>query len=247
MEVHHHSHSPRRKWTHYFWEFLMLFLAVTLGFFVENQREHYIENIREKKYIQSFYEDLTADERDFQSNINFLRAQAQQGDSLYSLMRNITTKQPAVTIYMYLRSIARGTAGLLYPNDKTIVQLRNAGGMRLIKNKMVSDSMAVYYREIELIRVLSQEGMITKANIREKSIALMNADDFAKIVDSTSTIIDPGGTMYLRRADPEIINGCLIEVNRIKTLNSGLGVRIQRLIERAGRIKAFIKQEYNLK
>ena len=32
MEVHAHSHTPRKKWTHYFWEFLMLFLAVTLGF-----------------------------------------------------------------------------------------------------------------------------------------------------------------------------------------------------------------------
>ena len=49
MEVHAHTHTARKKWTHYFWEFLMLFLAVTLGFFVENQREHYIENQREKK------------------------------------------------------------------------------------------------------------------------------------------------------------------------------------------------------
>ena len=28
MEVHAHTHTPRKKWTHYFWEFLMLFLAV---------------------------------------------------------------------------------------------------------------------------------------------------------------------------------------------------------------------------
>ena len=28
MEVHAHSHTARKKWTHYFWEFLMLFLAV---------------------------------------------------------------------------------------------------------------------------------------------------------------------------------------------------------------------------
>jgi deoxyadenosine/deoxycytidine kinase len=55
----------------------MLFLAVTLGFFVENQREHYVENQREKKYIQSFYEDLTADEYDLQSNINFLAIRIQ--------------------------------------------------------------------------------------------------------------------------------------------------------------------------
>ena len=33
MEVHAHSHTPQKeKWTHYFWEFLMLFLAVFCGF-----------------------------------------------------------------------------------------------------------------------------------------------------------------------------------------------------------------------
>jgi hypothetical protein len=247
MEVHTHSHTPRKKWTHYLWEFLMLFLAVTLGFFVENQREHYIEAKRERQYIQSFYEDLTADERDLQSNINFLRAQAQQTDSLHALMKNITTKKPANLVYMYLRGVVRGTAGLLYPNDKTIVQLRNAGGMRLIKNKGVSDSMALYYREVELIRVLSQEGQVNKASLREKSIPLLNADDYAKIVDSNSAIINPSETIYLHQADPEVINSCLIEVNRIKTLNGGIAIRIQRLKEKAGRIKEFIKQEYHLK
>jgi hypothetical protein len=33
--VHHHSHTERKKWTILLWEFLMLFLAVTLGFLVE--------------------------------------------------------------------------------------------------------------------------------------------------------------------------------------------------------------------
>ena len=51
MEVHAHTHTARKKWTHYFWEFFMLFLAVLLGFFVENQREHYIEHKREVEYI----------------------------------------------------------------------------------------------------------------------------------------------------------------------------------------------------
>ena len=32
MEVHAHTHTARKKWTHYFWEFLMLFLAVFCGF-----------------------------------------------------------------------------------------------------------------------------------------------------------------------------------------------------------------------
>jgi hypothetical protein len=31
MEVHAHTHTARKKWTHYFWEFIMLFLAVSCG------------------------------------------------------------------------------------------------------------------------------------------------------------------------------------------------------------------------
>jgi hypothetical protein len=51
MEVHHHAnHGDKKNWKSYFWEFLMLFLAVTLGFFVENQREHYIEHVRAKDF-----------------------------------------------------------------------------------------------------------------------------------------------------------------------------------------------------
>jgi hypothetical protein len=43
MEVHHHAHPSPKKWTHYFWEFLMLFLAVFCGFLAENLREHKVE------------------------------------------------------------------------------------------------------------------------------------------------------------------------------------------------------------
>src|SRR5688572_6481832 len=246
MEIHHHAHTPRKKWTHYLWEFLMLFLAVTLGFLVENQREHYIEHKREKQYVQSFYDDLTADEADLEGNIEYLRSQVKAADSLQMLMKNITTKQPANQIYMYLREITRSSAGLLYPNDRTIVQLRNAGGMRLIKNKSVSDSMVGYYRTIGIIQFLSENALDNKNSLREKYIPLLNADDFEKITDSTSKIFNPVDILYLRKADPEVINSCLIEVNRIKSINGTLAIRIRRLKEKAGRIKEFIKKEYHL-
>ena len=47
MEVHAHTHTERKKWTHYLWEFLMLFLAVFCGFLAENQREHLLEQQRD--------------------------------------------------------------------------------------------------------------------------------------------------------------------------------------------------------
>ena len=61
MEVHAHTHTARKKWTHYFWEFLMLFLAVFCGFLAEYQLEHKIETDREKNLYNSMYEDLKMD------------------------------------------------------------------------------------------------------------------------------------------------------------------------------------------
>ena len=61
MEVHAHTHTARKKWTHYFWEFIMLFLAVFCGFLAEYQLEHKIEKDRAKELAKSFYEELKND------------------------------------------------------------------------------------------------------------------------------------------------------------------------------------------
>jgi len=61
MEAHHHTHTERKRWYHYFWEFLMLFLAVSCGFLAENQIEHMVDHQREKQYIRSLRKDLSGD------------------------------------------------------------------------------------------------------------------------------------------------------------------------------------------
>ena len=55
-----------------FWEFLMLFIAITLGFFVENYREVLVDRQKEKEIIASFINDLETDikELDIQNYLN---------------------------------------------------------------------------------------------------------------------------------------------------------------------------------
>jgi hypothetical protein len=60
MEVHHHSHKPK-NWKEYITEFLMLFAAVTLGFFAENVREHQIIEHKTHQNLQSIILDLKKD------------------------------------------------------------------------------------------------------------------------------------------------------------------------------------------
>lgn len=63
MEVHHHPdlHHKPKKWKEYFLEFLMIFLAVTMGFIAENVREHFVEKRHEKGYMLSLLRDLEHD------------------------------------------------------------------------------------------------------------------------------------------------------------------------------------------
>ena len=59
MEVHHPRHPAHKKiWSEYIIEFVMLFTAVTLGFFAENVREHTILIDRKDQNLFSILQDL---------------------------------------------------------------------------------------------------------------------------------------------------------------------------------------------
>lgn len=59
MEVHHPHHpTHKKKWSEYLLEFFMLFLAVTLGFFAENIREHMAEKNKADELKRAIVYDL---------------------------------------------------------------------------------------------------------------------------------------------------------------------------------------------
>src|SRR6478735_3297912 len=99
MEVHAHSHTSRQKWTHYLWEFLMLFLAVFCGFLAENQREHMVENKREKEYMQSLTEDLSTDTANLNSVMELGQVVRTRLENLISILNNESSSDSIVQLY----------------------------------------------------------------------------------------------------------------------------------------------------
>src|SRR4030095_12676271 len=93
MEVHHHAHTPRKKWTHYFWEFLMLFLAVFCGFLAEYKLEQTIEKQREKEIIISLIEDLKTDTVLISDQLIRLKSNKGIFDSLVNLLTSPGIKE----------------------------------------------------------------------------------------------------------------------------------------------------------
>jgi hypothetical protein len=142
MEVHAHSHTARKKWTHYFWEFLMLFLAVFCGFLAEYQLEHKIEKERGKQYIESLYEDLKTDTTRLGLLIN------SDKDKIAGLSNMMTcydavTKNLKSTLCMGILIKYSKTNAAFQLTDRTLRQLANAGGFRLL-NKEDADSILGY-------------------------------------------------------------------------------------------------------
>ena len=87
MEVHHHPHVEKKNFKEYFLEFLMIFLAVTLGFFAENIRE----NISDKEHVQLLSEqlvnDLKKDTAALNKNISLETLFTRKEDSLFYLLQ----------------------------------------------------------------------------------------------------------------------------------------------------------------
>ncbi len=159
MEVHHHpiaigSHSQRKKWTHYFWEFLMLFLAVFCGFLAENQREHMVEHRREKEYMISLLEDLQTDTSNLNRVIPFGHTTAERLNKLISFINNNPLPDSMTKLYQLNSSGASRVVNIGF-EDRTSAQLKNAGNMRLIRKKRVADSIRVYWSEIKRAESIS--------------------------------------------------------------------------------------------
>ena len=91
MEVHQHTHpasgGTRKKWTHYLWEFLMLFLAVFCGFLAEYQLEHKIEKDRERQYVKALLSDLKSDTAQLRNLINFRLEKMKTLDTIMYLLK----------------------------------------------------------------------------------------------------------------------------------------------------------------
>ncbi len=144
MEVHAHTHTARKKWTHYFWEFLMLFLAVFCGFLAENQREHMVEHNREKQYIESMVDDLKTDSTRIAKFIDFNTRQVSGFDSLLQNIYHTPYTDSSIRTLYYLKETYTLVQYKINFSKATISQLKNSGGFRLIRKRAVADSIISY-------------------------------------------------------------------------------------------------------
>jgi len=244
MEVHPHSHTERKRFTHYLWEFLMLFLAVFCGFLAENIREHGVEKHQEKIYMNSMLDDLksdTASYKNYASNANLALSAI---DSLIYLLKSPEREMNVNRIYFLARTFTMRN-DLLFANERAYDQMKSSGHLRLIHNQDVSDSVSYYYNSLKQIN--NQNDRITE-RINQYFLSMSKLFDAAVLLKiSKDRKMPEGESVKLLTEDPLAINELLTRAQYLYatflfTQNLGMA-----RCKTAENLIALINKEYHLK
>lgn len=248
MEVHHHPdlHHKPKKWKEYLLESLMIFFAVTMGFIGENIREHIVLKKHEKEYMVSLVRDLNNDIAGLTRSEASVSRYINGADSIFTLFKNADFKNTSSDIYYFGRIIS--LRNLWRSNDGTIQQLNYSGGLRLIENKNVIDSIQDY---IDKLKVLSQFLTLEDAQLTEYRKAMNKV--FSGFVLNEMLDMQTGEAARHLHYNPELqstakndINDLAVQIVLVKT-NRVNQLRIMKgLKTEAGSISKLIKKEYNL-
>ena len=248
MEVHHHTHSghQKKKWTDYFWEFLMLFLAVFCGFLAEYQLEHKIEKDREKQYIHSLVEDLSEDTLMLSNTIRSYQESEKRNDTLIQLLSSQDVKNNGSDLYYLGRMASRSSR--LAIRDATYQQLKNSGGLRLIRNVKVSKAIIEYYNQLVFINYLEKIEDDEIMEYRKMAVDVFHPVLFNQIViESTGKVIRPPDNPALLTYDSKILLRIAGMVSYVRNTGIGLAQRETEMRKAANDLILLIKKEYQLK
>jgi len=247
MEVHAHTHSPRKKWTHYFWEFLMLFLAVFCGFIAENQREHYIEHKREIQFIRSYIEDLKLDIGTLSYQIPLFKEKIAKIDTIVECLKQVTPVTGSNRSYFYFWHASWFYK--FFPVDRTMQQLKNAGAMRLIRDEMAADSIISYDRETKFIQIHIETSLYK--NGRDLQDMENKLYDFTRIpgwgLGKPRNSLSYPETAGLLTYDPPLIREYINKlINAQRDYSSHINY-LSNLKARGERLVSLLQKEYHLK
>lgn len=241
------QHDILKKWQAYFIEFIMIFLAVTLGFIAESIREHFVEKKHEKEYAISLVRDLQHDTSDIYRVMRGLDRDIARADTMISLFEKRDFKNTSGKLYFLGRRL--GLRNLWRSNDGTLQQLTYSGGLNAIGYQNVVDSIQSYTRRIkDLVQILTLEDLEI-AEYRKYQSKVFSGFVFDEMIRSTGgfDLKLPDNNPELISTDQKDINDLIMQTttvkgNRIKQLDF-----MKEIIVKADHLIKLIQQEYGLK
>jgi hypothetical protein len=250
METHadHLHHAPGNKFWHYFYEFLMLFLAVFCGFLAENFREHRVERERAEQYILSFYEDLKSDTARLSLLINFDEQKVASLNNMFNCYDTVLKNWKATTCMWELVRKSQ-TNKLFQLTGRTLKQLSNAGGYRLLRIED-ADSIINYetkYASLEDFQNTAFQEAQDNVRNTFSAIADFRANKQLKstLIGTDSANIDTSVPMLIS-ADKPLLNKYFNELLLYMRVTKSHCAQMERIRKNAIDLIAYFNNKYHI-
>ena len=254
MEVHAHTHTQRKKWTHYLWEFLMLFLAVFCGFLAENFREHKIEHQRAKDYAMSLMEEVTGDTIALNQSITYYKTKTENIDTLIGLLAGNIKQIPGGTLY-YFADMAMYNNQIIF-NKTTLLQLINSGALRYFTNRKLIKCIGEYDQILQKVensensaQTISMEARRLQFKIFDSKFKIIyNNGNPLSSINSDSMLLIKKTQFPLITYDPAMLSEFTSWLTmRRANLKVYMTANLIEAQNKAIELVALLKKEYHLK
>jgi hypothetical protein len=235
------EHEGQKHFMHYLFDFLILFLAVVAGFFVDNLREHYVEVQKENQFIHSMIADLNDDIHQLDSTLNRRYDKQVMIDSILWILTSPQREQYGNELYYYARWLPR--INRMYNNDGTLLQLKNAGNLRLIRSIPARESIMKYDQQIRFWNNIQDREESLIQMYYPVLMSMFDARVFEQMVNGMA-IARPKTNPQLLFNDKAHINELYSRVHFLKNVNT---FQIQFAENRradARSVVALLKKEY---
>jgi hypothetical protein len=142
-----------KNWRKYLFEFVLIFLAVFLGFLADNIRENYGEQQHAIELARSLYDELKNDSITVVTKINGRHEKEQAIKYMIDFFRDSTLTSTSKELpYNFIWAITARSPTIFTPRTVVLEQLRSSGSLRYFKNdrlqKLVGDlSVAIDFIE----------------------------------------------------------------------------------------------------
>ena len=140
-----------------------------MGFIAENIRETIVENHREKEFSITLKEDLINDTIDLNRSIQFWTSYVNYIDTIRGEIDKKATGRDLLLLYSNVAKLNNNFTFRYH--DRTVMQLK-AGNFRLLRSKIVSDSLveydAVYNTLLKNIEGVYNELLLKQMTLRDQ-------------------------------------------------------------------------------
>jgi len=255
MEVHHHPKVEKKRFKEYFLEFIMIFLAVTMGFFAETIRENITEHRRAQEFAESMLRDLQEDTVQLTSYRDYFDFAASATDTLQQIVANTEPANiPSGKLYWY--GLFGGAHRYFVPNDQTFQQLKSTGSLRYFTRKVAS-AVGRYDRFCRLIQSIELMDGNIYAEVRKLRAQLFDFryNDIANTIFQTRlTDVSHSRRLdsFMRSNPPLLSNNRIlfnqyIELVRSRFLRRSMVGYADSTLKEASSLISELKKEYHLK